>query len=294
MLWMKSICLLCLVLFGMASFSCAEDSSKTGCLEQPGELPFELYADHLIIAKGTIGWIENVNIILDTGKNPTAISPEMAVRLNLRGNPESLISSNGKIEVQSVVLPWIEIGALHVSSRKAVVQDLSFMQRSLDISIVAIAGLDLLSTGSFMIDYRKRKIIFVSAKAARKTVRFETQRPFLTVRGNIAGHELRLLVDSGTPRLLLFGKRLKTSLRSLEPVFNDRNPLIFTATGTMRAAWYRAPDVSLGTQSIGPQTMLVADGDPDPRYKFDGLLGLAKTGFPKVWLDFENGVFGWE
>ena len=68
---------------------------------------------------------------------------------------------------------------------------------------------------------------------------------------------------------------------------------MFTATGTMRARWFHASQVRLGTQPIGSQIILVADGDPDPGFEFDGLLGLAKTGFQKIWFDFENGLFGW-
>jgi len=61
----------------------------------------------------------------------------------------------------------------------------------------------------------------------------------------------------------------------------------------MRARWFHASQVRLGTQSIGSQMILVADADPDQEYEFDGLLGLAKTGFEKIWFDFENGLFGW-
>jgi len=262
--------------------------------KQPAEVHFELYNDNLIIVKGNIGLIENVNILLDTGTSPTAISKELAGRLNLRGSMEPLLSSNGKIDVQTVVVPRIDIGALHMASARVVVQDLSFMQRALGVPLGAIAGLDVLSSGSFMIDYRTRRIVFAPANTPKNAVRFDTQKPFLTVKVRIAGHVLRLLVDSGTPRLLLFRKRLEASLAKLEPLPNETNTVIFTATGTMYAAWFRASDVSLGTQSIGSQIMLVADGDPDPRYEFDGLLGLAKTGFQRVWLDFENGLLRWD
>src|SRR5207245_11604141 len=110
------------------------------------------------------------------------------------------------------------------------------------------------------VDCRARGSVCAPAHTATDAVRFDTQEPFLTVKVTIAGHVLRLLVDSGTPRLLLFRKRLEASLAKLEPLPNETNTVIFTATGTMYAAWFRASDVSLGTQSIGSQIMLVADG----------------------------------
>ena len=255
------------------------------------EIPFALFNDHLIIVKGTIGSIENVNIMLDTGSSPTAISRDIADQLNLRRNPQSLLMSNGSINVQSDILSSIRIGALQAQSLKVIVQDLRFMEHKLGIPIGGIAGLDVLSTASFMIDYRKRKIVFEPIEATRKAVPFATRLPFLTLKAKIKGQEVRLLVDSGTSALLVYRNRLKIKLEQLSP---DRDPLLTTAAGKISTRWCRASDVSLGRESLGPQLMLIADADPDPRYEFDGLLGFRTLGFQKVWLDFENGLFGWE
>jgi predicted aspartyl protease len=258
---------------------------------QRAEVPFELYGDHLIVVKGSIGAIENVRVMLDTGKNPTAISQKIAEQLNLSGNRESLLMSNGSIEVQSVILPSIHVGPLHPESIKALVQDFSYLERSLGVSIAGIVGLDVLRTGSFMIDYRRKKIVFGPTKACRKTVPFETRLPFLTVKVKIQGQEARLLVDSGTPRLLVYRKWLK---RTLEQVRTDSDPLISTAAGAMSARWFRASEVSLGKENLGPQIMIVVDVDPDPHYEFDGLFGFTKLGFRKVWFDFDGDLFGWD
>jgi predicted aspartyl protease len=288
----------CLTLLGcFPGFSC------TGCpsprdrqhveksATAKAEIAFELYNHHLIIVKGTIGSIENVNIMLDTGKSPTAISKEIASQLKVQGNRESLLMSNGRIEVQSVILSRMQIGALHAEFFKVIVQDLNFMERKLGIPIGGIAGLDILSTSSFMIDYRKRRIVFGPMEASRKAVPFETRLPFLTVRARIKGQQVRLLVDSGTSGLLVYRNRLKTTLEQLP---TNRDPLLSTAAGRMHTQWCRASDVSLGKESLGPQIMLIADVDPDPRYEFDGLLGFRSLGSRKVWLDFENGLFGWD
>lgn len=294
MLLTKWTCCMCLTLCGgLPSFSGTTGSStENGHIKEQTEIPFELYHENLIIVKGSIGSVENANILLDTGTSPTAISTEIASHLNLRGTTEPLLSSSGQIDVQTAILPQIEIGALHLTAARVVVQDLSFMQRNFGISIAAVAGLDVLSTSSFMIDYWKRKIVFAPETRPKKSVRFETQNPYIIVKAKIGGDEFRLLIDSGTPGLLLFQNRLNGKA-NLERLANGPNAPMFTAAGTMRAKWFRASEVSLGTQSIGPQIILVADGDPDPRYEFHGLLGLAKTGFQKVWLDFERGLFGW-
>jgi len=47
---------------------------------------------------------------------------------------------------------------MDADSVEVVVQDLRFIEQTLGISFWGIAGLDLLSTGSFTIDYPRRKI----------------------------------------------------------------------------------------------------------------------------------------
>ena len=68
----------------------------------------------------------------------------MADRLNVRGTSAVLQTLNGTIQAQSVTLPRIQIGPLHVDSMTGVVEDLSLLERSLGISLGGIAGLDIL------------------------------------------------------------------------------------------------------------------------------------------------------
>ena len=254
------------------------------------EVQFQLYNDNLIIVKATIGTVKNVNMILDTGTSPSAISKEMGDLLKLQGDPESLQTLNGTIQALSVVLPRIQIGPLHAESIRVLVQDLSSMERSLGISLGGIAGLDILSTGSFTIDYRRRKVVFGPIAASSKAIRFETQKPFLTVKAKIEGHEVRLLVDSGTWGLLVYRNRLPTAQEQLrfDPIAS-----ISTAGGMTHVRWLRAV-VSLGSDNLGSRNIAIADVDSDLQNDFDGLLGFAKMGFRKVSFDFENGFFGWD
>jgi len=292
----KTKVVLSLALLASASIACrsTDASPNRGADGQPAEIPFRLLNDSLIVVRGTIGGLKDLDIILDTGANPTIISSELAMRLNLHGNTESSVATGGALEVQSVIVPRIDIGKLHMVSSRVVVQDLRFVQRALGISIQAIAGLDVLSTRSWMVDYTNRKILFITAKAQKKSVQFESLSPFLTVKANIAGQHLRLLVDSGTPRLLLYRSRVNSKLGRLQPLATGRDPTVFGAAGTVRAAWFRTLEMSLGDHRIGPQILLIADSDSGLNDEFDGLLGLAQSGFHRVWLDFENASFAWD
>jgi len=184
----------------------AEDQSAA-----KAEIPFQLYNGNLFIVKATIGTVKNVNMILDTGTSPSAISQDLADRLNVRGKAALLQTVDGTIQTQIVMLPRIQIGPLHADSNTGVVQDLRFLERSLGISLGGIAGLDILRSSNFAIDYLRRKIILGPVAASEKAVRFETQIPYLSVKANIKGQEVRLLVDSGTWGLLVYRNRLRTT-----------------------------------------------------------------------------------
>jgi len=101
------------------------------------EVPFDLYNDNLIIVKATVGPIKNANFILDTGTTPSAISKKVADRLGLIGTAAILETLNGTVHTESVVLPHIEIGSLHADSTKVLIPDLTFLERSLGISLGA-------------------------------------------------------------------------------------------------------------------------------------------------------------
>ena len=256
----------------------------------PLEVPFQFLNGNLVIVKVTVGTVMKVNMILDTGTNPSAISQKLAERLKLPGKTEALQTLNGTIQTRSMILPSIQIGPLQARPIRVLVQDLAFMERSLGISLGGIVGLDILRTGSFTIDYRRKKIVFGAIAASENAVRFETQEPLLTVKGTVEGRAVLLLVDSGTWGLLLYRNRLQTTP---EQVHFDSNASISSPGGLTAVGWVRG-GVWLGKSSLGMRNVAIADTDADPQNDFDGLLGFSGMGFLKVSFDFENGLFGWE
>jgi predicted aspartyl protease len=258
---------------------------------QKTEIPFVLYNGNLIIVKATVGSVKNVSLILDTGTSPSAISQELADRLNVRGKAVLRQTLNGTIQVQSVTLPRIQIGPLHADSITGVVEDLTFLESSLGISLGGIAGLDILRSSSFAIDYRRQKIIFESIAASEKAVHFETQIPYLSVKAKIAGQEVRLLVDSGTGGLLVYRNRLRAAREQLHV---DPNGSISTPAGGGTHIRWLSTELSLEKGNLGTRNVAIADVDSDPQDDFDGLFGFATMGFRKVSFDFENGLFGWD
>jgi len=78
---------------------------------------------------------------------------------------------------------------------------------------------------------------------------------------------LELLVDSGTPGILIYRKRLEPGS---EQLYSD-NTLIETATAASPSEWFLASSVSLGKENLGRQVAIIADSDRATD-DFDGLL----------------------
>ena len=269
---------------GWAEQKDVESSSK-----QVMEIPFTLYNNNLIIVKGTVGPIRGLNLILDTGTTPTSISKSLAKRLKLRGNIEPLQTLNGVIQTESFILPHIEVGAMSADDLRVITQDLGFIEAGLGIPIGGILGLDVLRTHNFAIDYRKKKIFFGVTTAIKNSVHFETQALLMMVKANVEGHDLRLIVDSGTSGLVVFRNRINQTVSALR---SSQGTFVATVAGAPQAKFLRTL-VTLGGET-SEHVIVIADADLGPENDFDGLLGFADMGFQTVCFDFYNGVLGWE
>lgn len=271
-----------------ASLSAAQVSSSDSRTAAVAAIPFRLCNGNLVVVKATIGTIRNMNMILDTGTNPSAISKEIASKLKLTGESESLETLNGTIRAQKLTLHDIQLGPFHVASLRVLVQDFATMERSLGMSIGGIVGLDVLGAGSFTIDYERRTVTFGSASALRNSVPLASVEPFPVVLATLNGQEVRLLLDSGTWELLAFRGRLHIAP---EQVRLDPASSVTTTGGSAQLSWLRT-NVSLGQSDLGMHKVAIADSDADP--DLDGLLGFAGMGFHRVAFDFERRVFSWE
>jgi predicted aspartyl protease len=262
-------------------------SAETHCPANVA-VPFRLYNGYLIVVKATIGTIRNVNMILDTGASPSIISKELASRLKMSGRSESLETLNGTIQVKSLILPDIQLGAFHAASLRVLVQDFAKMESNLGMPIGGVVGLNILSAGPLTIDYERKSVTFGSAIILRNAVPFASTEPFLTVRTTVNGQQVRLLLDSGTWELLLFRGRLHIAPNETHV---DQASSVSTTGGSARLSWLHTK-VSLGTSDLGVHKVAIAEADIDP--DFDGLLGFAGMGFHRVSFDFEKKVFSWE
>ena len=256
----------------------------------PVKLQIRLYWGYLIIVEGSVGSLQKLNFLLDTGAYPSVIDQKIAVHLGLVERPGRVNLSNKSVQTRVAVLPSLRLGPVRAESLPVLTQDLSFFQKALGQRVDGIVGLDVLRKSSFTVDYRTKEMLFGPIENLSFSVPFETDTPVVTIRANFHSQELRLVVDTGGPDLMLFQSRLQetTGLQTLgiEGVAD--------VSGTFQRRRVRIPDVYLGTEAIGDQIAFVVDDRKDDGDSFDGVLGVRGPRFSKVAFDFEHRRFCWE
>jgi Aspartyl protease len=253
-----------------------------------GELPFELYQHHLVVIKGSIGPLSDLNLLIDTGTIPSMVDTRIARKLRLHAQSSTLVAFGQQVRIQSAIVDEFHIGSVHSGPVPVGVADLSYLE---GVRIDGIVGLELLARTSFSIDYQTRVLRFAPESRENTVAPLEIVWPFVTVRMTIAGEQVRLLVDTGSSDLVLFKTRMPAALSSA-PWRGDKTVQYGSGAARLRR-------VELRHSGLGPETWdrlgawvldRVPDGYPPG---IDGVLGLLSVSCQRVHFDFERKELGW-
>jgi hypothetical protein len=256
--------------------------------ETIAEVPFELYQRHLVVTKGSIGPLNDLSLLIDTGSIPSMVDRRIARKLHLNTESSMLVAFGRQMPIQSAVLEGFRIGSLQSGPVPAGIGDLSYLE---GIRIDAIVGLDVLARTSFSIDYQTRVLTFAPSGRENSIVPLELVWPFLTVRMTIAGQQVRLLVDTGSGDLVLFKSRIPVALANA-PWRGDKT--VQYASGGARLRRLELRQVGLGEHIWDKLPAWALDRLPQGYpASIDGVLGVLSLGCRRVRFDFERNEFSW-
>jgi predicted aspartyl protease len=255
------------------------------------ELPIQLCRDYLVVVEGSIGTLEKLTFIIDTGTYPSIVDQRIATALGLSEREGKAVLVGQGVQARLATLSLVEVGPTRVERVPVLVQDLSSLEKTLGRRIDAIVGLDVLGKNSFSINYKTKRLRFGPVERSRSTVSFETGQPLVTVEARLHGRPVRLLVDTGAAALLLFQSRLKDPI-SLPAGKTARASNV--GGGDFQLQSLLIPDMRMGKEELGPQTGFVVAGQRDERQNFDGLLSMRGLHLEEIAFDFENRRISWK
>jgi hypothetical protein len=233
-------------------------------------LPIRLYWGYLVVVEGSIGNMQKLNFLVDTGAYPSVVDQKIARHLGLAQQPATVNLSTKTVQSRLVVLPSIFLGPIHAESLPVLTEDLSFLKKAVGQKVDGVVGLDVLRKCNFTINYRTKEMVFGAIDSLTFSAPFDTGLPLVTIRTRFQNRQLRLVVDSAGPDLMLFQSRVQdtSAFQALD------TGGAADARGTFHRRKVRVPEVYLGTETIGEQIAFVVDDRRDYRVNFDGVLGI--------------------
>ncbi len=275
---------ICFTLFGAWLLNCS------ALLAQPGSagnvLPLKLYGQHLIVVQGSIGTLQKRNLVIDTGAYPSMIDRAVAKKLHLTGQDENLDAMDRTLKRAAVTVPSVDLGPIHVAQVRSLVSDLSAASEIFGVRIDALIGLDVLAHSSFRIDYAAQKIYFGPIDPLPSSAHFQLADRKLCVELRAGTRSLRLLVDTGAEKLVLFAQHLTGLAAPMAQARQFRN-----VGGNFTLREVRFDRLQLGDTNVASQPIFISDATNMPPYSFDGFLSTAQ--FRQVAFDFERQEFSW-
>jgi hypothetical protein len=249
--------------------------SAAAAAEHESAVSFDLLPDGGIVVTGTIGGTGPFRFVVDTGSNRSAITTEVARRLDLRPSAHTLmVTPSGRRACPLVRVSGLSIGRAPSVERQLLVLPAGDIAASRRVD--GLIGQDVLAGLVYTIDYRRRRIVWhdderLAPGGARLELTLADGRALVSLpQTPPRGATLRLVPDSGADGLVLFTGRDRPAVAM--------TPLDIAGLRTLageRLVRRALLDVlEVGDVRLRAQVALLVGGTPEGDLLGDGLLPL--------------------
>jgi predicted aspartyl protease len=256
--------------------------------ETTTEIPFRLHREHFIVVAGSIGGLEDLNLVIDTGATRTVVSKKVAKKLGLKGETRQVIAVGRKTKIREVVLPDLGLGTIRFPEIKAQVGRLSFVH---GLRVDALIGLDLLKMTNLGINYVTNTLTFGAVQHSESSMGFYNRLPFVMIRLEVNGQVLSLMLDSGAGNdLILFRDRVQGRLSWHR---TDESRTIQHLGGKTELRGVELSDIRMGASSWATLEAMLLEEKTAGYGTLDGILGTGALELASIQLDFQNSLLSW-
>lgn len=285
LVWLIPVAIL-ISAFTAPSATAKESTARNASIK--GSVRFELYGGYLMVAAGSVGPIKNLHFLIDTGTNTTLLDSSIAQKLGLEGMREdvNILFFDGAVEAVHTWAPSIELGPLRVFHRPVLVRDLSTLSNGLLVQIDGIIGLDVLGQSPFEVDYRTRRIHFGHLPHLPISIPLSKEQGLAVVNVEVNHATAHLLLDTGTPSLLIFRSKLPNLLASLK---EHKRKHVTAVKQSPQPEKVSLPAVRLGEAEFAWQQAIVSESRDECGLNFDGVLSPAALRIDAFAVDLERG-----
>jgi predicted aspartyl protease len=253
----------------------------------PTSIPIKVKDGYLVVAKGSIGSLDNLTFVVDTGTSRTLMDSRIAKRLQLTGVAHKLTVFDHEVEGKLVELPDLRLGAIHAQSPAVIVMDLSGVAQRFGLHADAVVGMDILRLGSFSIDYSSKRIWFGDGEPVASALPLEPSPPYLIVKARLDEFPVSLMIDTGCEGVVLFANRLPEGLS--KGYFQSARAL--TVSGEAPLTRMISGVLGIGTFPGHEVTFrVIATGRNDMGY--DGIVGVSALHASRIQFNFDQMTVG--
>ena len=254
------------------------------------EMPFQLYSGYLIVVEGRIGSLKGLKFVLDTGTTQSILSKKIADNLALLRHPARLLNFYKTVPLESTTVSEVQFGPVEAINKEMSIMNLGKFSEYAN-HIDAVIGLDLLQLNNLIFDYNLRTVLFEPIDSNIRGAQKGSKPMCFTVKINVQGHLIRLIVDTGVEGVLLYEDRVRAQVPRLRVEAGIKK---VTIGGRMSGKLATLPEVRLGETVMDGRVLLIEGPPGDMMDGIYGCIGVAPFNATIISFNFASRTIRWE
>jgi predicted aspartyl protease len=253
-------------------------------------MQFQLYSGYLIVVEGRIDSLKGLKFVLDTGTTRSILSKKIADKLALLRHPAQLQNFDKTVPLESATVSEVQFGPVDALNKEMSIMNLGkFSEYASHID--AVIGLDLLQLNNLTFDYNLRRVLFEPIDSNIQGAQKGLEPMCFTVKINVQGHLIRLILDTGVEGVLLYEDRVRAQVPRLRVDAGIKN---VTIGGRMSGKLATLPEMHLGETLMDGRVLLIKSPPVDKIDGIDGCIGIALFHATRITFNSALKTIRWE